>query len=187
MTDNAALAAPLSQEMTAALSKCPPQGSTLSRAKCEKMWGKFHHTRTSVEFKRTWLHLMQLSIGKSAPPVFYQYVTDVMFKSMIKCHYTPTPVTDSQTQDTAPLEYNEKALNVTQLDMYLKPSESVSKGALTHSRRNYCCALLNCVRMMAQTWMPQLIGQWQLVVGGGELCTVSWQTIKHTTSFMEWR
>ena len=148
-TDNASLAAPLSQEMTAALSKCLPQGSTLSRAKREKMWGKFHHTRTSVEFKRTWLHLMQLSIGKSASPVFYQYVMVIMFKIMIKCHYKQTPVTDSQTHDKASWI-----------------SESVSKGALAHSRRNYCCALLNRVRMMAQTWMPQLIGQWQLVVGG---------------------
>ena len=107
-TDNAALAAPLSEEMTAALSKCLPQGSTLSRAKREKMWGKFHHTRTSVEFKRTWLHLMQLSIGKSASPIFYQYVTDIMFKSMIKRHYRPTSANDFQNQDIAPLDYNEK-------------------------------------------------------------------------------
>ena len=36
------------------------------------------------------------------------YVTDITFKSMIKCHYRPTPATDFQNQDIAPLDYNEE-------------------------------------------------------------------------------
>ena len=67
--DNAALAIPISQRIMAALSKCIPQGSTLSRAKCERMWVKFYHTRTSTELKELWIHLMQLSICKSASPI----------------------------------------------------------------------------------------------------------------------
>ena len=113
VVDNAILAAPLSREVTVSLSKCLPQSSTsLSRAKREKMWGKFHHTRTSLEFRKTWLQLMQLSIGKSVSPIFFQYVTDVMFKSMIKCRFTQAPVTDSSPSDRVdeipPLDYNEK-------------------------------------------------------------------------------
>ena len=90
----------------AALSKCIPQGSTSSRANCERMWGKFYCTRTSTEFKELWIRLMQLSIGKSASPIFYQYITDVLFKTMIKCHFPVNPVA-SQADDEPPLDYQE--------------------------------------------------------------------------------
>ena len=105
--DNAALAAPVSQEITAAISKCIPQGRTSSRAKRERMWGKFHHTRTSAVFKESWVRLMQLSIGKPASPIFYQYITDVMFKMMIKSHFPVSLVACGQTSGVPPLDYQE--------------------------------------------------------------------------------
>ena len=49
---------------------------------------------------------MQLSIGKSAPPIFYQYITDVLFKTMVKCHFPVNPVA-SQPHDVPPLDYQE--------------------------------------------------------------------------------
>ena len=104
--DNAALATPISQRIMAALPKCIPQDSTSSRAKREKMWEKFDHTRTSTEFKELGIHLMQLSIGKSASPIFYQYITDVLFKTMIKCHFPVNPV-PCQAHDVSPLDYQE--------------------------------------------------------------------------------
>ena len=104
--ENAVLAAPISQGIMAALSKCLPQGSTSSRAKRERMWGKFHHTRTSTEFKKLWTRLMELSIGKSASPIFYQHITDVIFKTMIKCHFPVNPVA-CQAHDVPPLDYQE--------------------------------------------------------------------------------
>ena len=103
--DNAAVATPISQRIMAALSKCIPQGST-TRAKRERMWGKFYHTRTSTEFKELWIRLMQLSIGKSASPIFYQYITDVLFKTMVKYHFPVNPVA-SQPHDVPPLDYQE--------------------------------------------------------------------------------
>ena len=102
--DNAAVATPISQRIMAALSKCIPQGSTTSRAKRERMWGKFYHTRTSTEFKELWIRLMQLSIGKSASPIFYQYITDVLFKTIVKCHFPVSPVV-CQPHDVLPLDY----------------------------------------------------------------------------------
>ena len=142
--DNATLATPISQGMMAALSKCIPQGSTSSRAKRERMWGKFYHTRTLTEFKELWICLMQLSIGKSAFPIFYQYITDVLFKTMIKCHFPVHPVA-TQAHDVPPLGYQESnALCAMQLAVSHEPSENVSKEDLIHSRRNLCCAMLNC-------------------------------------------
>ena len=104
--DNAAVAAPLIVKVTSAISKCIPQGSTSSRAKRERMWGKFHHTRTSTGFKESWIRLMQLSIGTSSSPIFYQYLTDVMFKTMVKCHFPVEPVA-SEACDVPPLDYQE--------------------------------------------------------------------------------
>ena len=105
-SDNAALATPISQRIMAALSKCIPQGSTSTRAKRERMWEKFYHTRTSTEFKELWIRLMQLSIGNSASLIFYQYITDVLFKTMIKCHFLVNPVA-CQAHDVSPLDYQE--------------------------------------------------------------------------------
>ena len=90
----------------AALSKCIPQGSTSSRLSVREMWGKFYCTRTSTEFKELWICLMQLSIGKSASPIFYQYIADVLFKNMIKCNFPVNPVA-SQAHDVPPLDYQE--------------------------------------------------------------------------------
>ena len=104
--DHATLATPISRGIMAALSKCILQGSISSRAKRERMWGKFYRTRTSTEFKELWIRLMQLSIGKSASPNFYQYITDVLFKTMIKCHF-PVNTVASQVHDVTPLDYQE--------------------------------------------------------------------------------
>ena len=104
--DNVVLATPICQGIMAALSKCIPHGSTSSRAKRERMWGKFYRTRTSTEFKELWIRLMQLSIGKSASPIFYQYITDVLFKTMIKHNFPLNPVA-SQAHDVPPLDYQE--------------------------------------------------------------------------------
>ena len=99
------LATPTCWGIMAALSKCIPQGSTSSRDKHERMWGKFYHTRTSTEFKELWIRLMQLFTGKSASPIFYQYITDV-FKTMIKCNF-PVNSVASQAYDVPPLDYQE--------------------------------------------------------------------------------
>ena len=81
--DNAALATAINPGIMAALSKCIPQGTT-------------HHQGLSV---RLWICLKQLSIGKSASSIFYQYITDVLFKTMKPMTY--------QAHDVPPLDYQE--------------------------------------------------------------------------------
>ena len=60
----------------------------------------------------------------------------------------------------------------TQLAMSHEPSENALKEDLIHTRKNLCCASLNCVKMMAQMWMPQQIGQRQLVGEASSLLTI---------------
>ena len=80
MTDNAVLAAPLSQEVTAALSKCYHKVARYKgRDKREKMQVSPHMNICRVQEES-----VQLSIGKTVSPIFFQYVMDVMFKSKIK-------------------------------------------------------------------------------------------------------
>ena len=55
-----------------------------------RMWGKFHATRTSKAFITSWVGVMNHSLEKKlASPLFYQHVTDVVFKKLVKRH-TPT-------------------------------------------------------------------------------------------------
>ena len=48
------------------------------------MWGRYHEVRTSPEFVTSWARLMEQSLGKQVFPIFYQYVTDVIFKELVK-------------------------------------------------------------------------------------------------------
>ncbi len=66
-----------------------------------------HRTRTSPEFLAVWEHLMSLTLQKVASPIFYQYVTDVLFKELVKRQH-PLPSSASQdVQPLPPLNYQE--------------------------------------------------------------------------------
>ena len=50
------------------------------------MWSRYHHVHTSSLFTRRWTEFIHLSTsqGQSTPPVFFQYVMDVVFKNLIE-------------------------------------------------------------------------------------------------------
>ena len=73
---------------------------------CRWCRGKFHQTRTSPDFKLAWAQLMKLTLEKPASPIFYQSVTDVLFKELIKQHLS-TPTQVAPTTDFPPLDYQE--------------------------------------------------------------------------------
>ena len=52
----------------------------------EKMWGQYHLTRSSKAFTERWFRILQPLHGHTPCPVFYQYVTDNVFKQLIKHH-----------------------------------------------------------------------------------------------------
>ncbi len=74
----------------------------------EKMWMKFHAARTSKDFLLSWEKLMKESLEKTASPIFFQHITDVIFKKMIK-QYTPVSLEASQGEARATnLTYEEE-------------------------------------------------------------------------------
>ena len=103
LVTNAALATPLVEDLTTALTDCIP-GSLSAKS---KMWGTFHHTRTSARFTSLWDQLMALSLKKPASPIFYQYVTDVMFKDLVKGRFPTVDQVTHQVEDSPELEYEE--------------------------------------------------------------------------------
>lgn len=49
-----------------------------------KMWGRYHLTRTSVEFKTLWCTFIKSNINCAATPTLYQFITDIMFKKLVE-------------------------------------------------------------------------------------------------------
>ena len=72
----------------------------------EKMWRKFHTTRNSSEFIASWAALMSGSLRKSASPLFYQHITDLLFNSLVKMN-TPVQLV-AQTGTPSRLTYEEE-------------------------------------------------------------------------------
>lgn len=67
-------------------STLPTSGSTFS-AKREKMWGAFHTIRCADKFRDTWEEFLQESVGCKSSPIFYQYVTDKLFRKLITSEF----------------------------------------------------------------------------------------------------
>ena len=65
------------------------------QTKREKMWGMYHSIRSSDNFRTSWEKFLHESPGCEACPIFYQYVTDKVFKRLIFMHF---PVSTTQTQ-----------------------------------------------------------------------------------------
>ena len=59
----------------------------------EKMWGMYHSIRSSDDFRTSWEKFLHESPECEACPIFYQYVTDKVFKRLIFMHF---PVAQSE-------------------------------------------------------------------------------------------
>ena len=59
------------------------------------MWGMYHQLCTSDIFKCKWKEYLKSCVKASASPCFYQYVTNELFKELIKLEF-PLPTTVTQ-------------------------------------------------------------------------------------------
>lgn len=73
----------------------------------DKMWGLLHQARTSAKFIATWEELMILTLHKVASPIFYQYITDEIFKQLVKQQYK-LPAKTTEACSLPPLDYQEQ-------------------------------------------------------------------------------
>ena len=98
LATNGDFATPLAQELVVQLSNCVNSK--------REMWGIFHETRNSTKFVSLWRNLMQTAIDRMATPIFFQFVTDVMFNQLIKCHF-PLNSDKRQAEKNEALTYEE--------------------------------------------------------------------------------
>ena len=64
------------------------------RVQREKMWGQYHLIRSSAVFREMWLGILHPLHGCTPCPIFYQYVTDNVFKQLIKHHCSASELMD---------------------------------------------------------------------------------------------
>ena len=53
----------------------------------EHMWHQYHKVHTTKLFTKKWVDFILLSTSEPASPVFYQYVTDIVFRELIQAHF----------------------------------------------------------------------------------------------------
>ena len=73
-----------SQELTSSLQTCFESQAASMKTRREKMWGTYHCLRTSANFKAKWATFIAKFTSTKHNPAFYQYVTDILFREIIK-------------------------------------------------------------------------------------------------------
>lgn len=71
------------------------------------MWHQYHQVHTTSSFRERWSKFVELTTKQQASPVFYQYVTDVMFKELITNHF-PVESRPSTTQRDVSISNEER-------------------------------------------------------------------------------
>ena len=96
------------EELNAKLKTCFHSHSSLQRRR-EMMWGSYDQLRTSMSFKAHWTRFLEQSIGHHAGLAFVQFVTDTIFKELIKIEFSVSTATTTTSESPhCPLSYEEQ-------------------------------------------------------------------------------
>ncbi len=95
------------QELLQLLMECLATQQLPQGAVREKMWEAYHKLRTSAVFKSMWVQFLETSAAVGACPIFYQYVTDRLFKAMIMHHFPVSPEAVNGAEPEIGLTYEE--------------------------------------------------------------------------------
>ena len=72
-------------DLEAVFSRVP---STLRlKVQREKMWGYYHTVRSSVHYRQKWCRALEKIPGCESSPIFYQYITDNIFRQLVKIRF----------------------------------------------------------------------------------------------------
>ena len=104
-TENIRPATAFSDSLVASLKYCFPCHSDM-RVRRENMWGNIHQLRSSDSFQSMWSTVLRKCAAEEASPTFFQYITDVIFRDMIKHEFRL--ISTNQDSSEAPLSYLEK-------------------------------------------------------------------------------
>ena len=76
-----------SQELTSSLHTCFESQAASMKTRREKMWGTYHCLQTSANFKARWTTFLAKFSSTKPNPAFYQYVTDILFREIVKAKF----------------------------------------------------------------------------------------------------
>lgn len=93
--------------LCAQLHACFSSKHTSHHLKKERMWRSFHCFRTATTFRNDWRKFIEVSVSQQVHPAFFQHVTMMIFKKMIKVEF-PLPPTDTTEHPDRPLTFEEK-------------------------------------------------------------------------------
>ena len=91
------------------LRACFPCNHTSLQLRKERMWGAYHRLRTANTFVSEWRLFITNSIGLKAFPSFYQFVTQHIFKELMKETYRVVEISQHDYESPGhPLTYEEQ-------------------------------------------------------------------------------
>lgn len=83
--ENSLVLKSFSKYLTSNLKPCLGKEKLSLRTRKSRMWGHYHQLRTSEKFAQEWKDFLTKSVGSEvAIPAFFQFVTDKVFKDIIK-------------------------------------------------------------------------------------------------------
>ena len=105
--DNSKHLCVFSRILSVRLRACFSKKHTSLRLRKEKMWRAYHRLRTAVSFRNDWKVFLHDSISQQACPAFYQHVTSIVFKELMKAEF-PLPPPDIAEHPDRPLTFEER-------------------------------------------------------------------------------
>ena len=85
--------------------------ATRPKVQRERMWGQYHVIRSSHRFRERWSSILRRIEGCDPCPIFFQYVTDNVFRHLVKTQFSvckmqqTTNTTDLTDEETSALRY----------------------------------------------------------------------------------
>ena len=102
------------------------------------MWASYHHIRTTKMFVRCWEDfIMHFDAPKT--PTFYQYVTDEVFKQMVKVEFAKEPEEDCEMPTTSVNVMEENTLRYTAGYVLRKCKAKIEKSSNEHKDAMLVC------------------------------------------------
>lgn len=94
-----------SETLVAKLKKCFKASGSFKRKK-ECMWSSFHQLAITTEYKQEWKEFFRMSFHVNPPISFVQFITDRVFKELVKMEFSI--VHPNSSDRTKPLTFEER-------------------------------------------------------------------------------
>lgn len=93
-------------ELETALSTLSAENKRM-KVQREKMWGQYHLIRSSAAFRDMWFQFLQPLDGCTPCPIFYQFITDHVFRQLIEHHCSTSEQRQHTHTNSEDLTYEE--------------------------------------------------------------------------------